>query len=161
MLRLALLLVLSAPVHVIHGDRDIGGIKLGRTTLPQAARLFDGTRHIKREPNSCLVTWPRIGLTVDFGTIGTDPTKPCVGGTAFTVTVTNRLSWRTVVGLRVGDTAARVRALYPHAVHVADGYRLVTRTLCAEVGGGPYPALLARVRAGRVTAIVAQVGICD
>ena len=41
------------------------------------------------------------------------------------------------------------------------GYWLVTRQICAEVGGGVYPGLLARMGAGRVTALVARSSICD
>jgi hypothetical protein len=161
--RLALLLLAAAPVHVVHGDLNVGGVHLGRTTLPQATKLFahDGAHRVRRKPNSCVVTWPRIGLTVNFGTIGTDPTNPCTGGTAFTVTVANRGAWRTVLGLRVGDGTARVHALYPRAPHKPDGFWLVTRRACAEVGGARFPGLLARVRAGKVSALVAQVGICD
>lgn len=159
----------APPVHVVQGDRSMGGVRLGRTTAPAAAILFadDGARRIRRRPNSCLVTWPRIGLTIDFGTIGTDPTNPCTGGTAFAVTITSRAAWRTAVGLAVGDPATRLQRLYPRASRRQDasgpwrGYWLVTRRLCPTVGGGTYPALLARTRDGRVTALVASAGICD
>jgi hypothetical protein len=155
-------------VHVVQGDRSVGGIVLVRTTAPQAAvRLVqDGARRVRKRPNSCLVTWPRIGLTVDFGTLGSDPTNPCKGGVAFTATVTNRAAWRTALGLRIGDTTARLRALYPRAsLHRRlvgqTGYWLVTRRACATVGGFAYPGLLARIRGGRVSALVATVGICE
>jgi hypothetical protein len=150
---------------VIQGDRSIGGIVLGRTTAPRATRRFagEGARRVHHRPNACVVTWRRIGLSVLFGTLGTDPTDPCTGGTAFVVTLTSRAHWRTSVGLRVGDGIARVQALYPRAPRRSEpaGYWLVTRRACAEVGGGAYPALLARVRRGRVSALVATAGICD
>ena len=41
------------------------------------------------------------------------------------------------------------------------GYWLVTRQVCAEVGGGAYPGLLARMRNGRVSALVARSSVCD
>ena len=41
------------------------------------------------------------------------------------------------------------------------GYWLVTRGICAEVGGGSYPGLLARMRNGRVSALVARISVCD
>ena len=80
-------------------------------------------------------------------------------------TVTNRPKWRTALGLRVGDTPARLRSLYPRA-HLRGagedrGYWLVAREVCAEVGGGSYPGLLARVRNGRVSALVARIAVCD
>jgi hypothetical protein len=82
------------------------------------------------------------------------------------VTVTGRSTWRTAVGLRVGDPVARVGALYPQArlrrgFAGDSGYWLVTRQVCAEVGGGSYPGLLARVRAGRISALVARISVCD
>jgi hypothetical protein len=81
------------------------------------------------------------------------------------VTVTGRAAWRTALGLRVGDAVARLRSLYPHARLKGQGfdrgYWLVTRQICAEVGGGSYPGLLARVRSGRVSALVAGISICD
>ena len=82
------------------------------------------------------------------------------------MTVTGRAAWRTAVGLRVGDTAARLRKLYPRArlrtgFAGDSGYWLVTRQVCAEVGGGAYPGLLARMRAGRVSALVARSSVCD
>ena len=75
-------------------------------------------------------------------------------------------AWRTAVGLRVGDSAARLRRLYPRArlrtgLAGDSGYWLVTRQVCAEVGGGAYPGLLARMKGGRVAALVARSSVCD
>lgn len=161
--------VAGKPPHVIQGDHSFGGVKLGRTTAPEAAGIFrgEGKRVVRRRPNSCLVSWPRIGLTVDFGTIGSDPANPCVRGAAFVATVTSRSAWRTAVGLRVGDGVPRLQRLYPRAtLHRGSlgsdaGRWLITRRLCPTVGGAPYPALLARTQRGRVAALVARVGICD
>ena len=85
---------------------------------------------------------------------------------ALIVTVTGRTAWRTAVGLRVGDSAARLRSLYPRArlrtgFAGDSGYWLVTRQMCAEVGGGAYPGLLARMQNGRVSALVARSSVCD
>jgi len=153
---------------VIHADRVVGGVVLGRTTAPQAAIRFEseGPRRVTRGIGSCVVTWPQIGLTVTFGTLGANPPDACREGVAFVATVTSRSHWRTVVGLRVGDNARRVRSFYPRAdLHLAEmrwtGYWLVTRRECAEVGGGSYPGLLARLRGTRVSALVASVGICE
>lgn len=70
-------------------------------------------------------------------------------------------------GLRVGDTTARLWRLYPQASRQTGGYSafrgywLVTRRACAEVGGAPYPGLLARARNGRVTALVVATSACE
>jgi hypothetical protein len=92
--------------------------------------------------------------------------KPCAKGVALIVTVTGRSAWRTAVGLRVGDPVGRLRALYPRArlrngFAGDSGYWLVTRQICAEVGGGVYPGLLARIQRGRVSALVARIAVCD
>jgi hypothetical protein len=155
-------------VFVMQADRVVGGVVLGRTTAPQAAIRFEGEgpRRVTRGPGSCVVTWPQIGLTVTFGTLGVNPPDACREGVAFGATVTSRSRWRTVLGLRVGDSTSRLRALYPLSeLHLAEmsqsGYWLITRRMCAEVGGGTYPGLLARVRGTRVSALVASVGICE
>jgi hypothetical protein len=81
------------------------------------------------------------------------------------LSVTNRPKWRTVLCLRVSDTVARLRSLYPRArlrgTAPERGYWLVTRQICAEVGGGAYPGLLARIRNGRVSALVSRIAVCD
>ncbi len=157
----------AAKPYVIQADRRAGPIRLGSSNFPQVAAVLgsDRTRVARRGPSSCLVTWPRLGLTVDFGLIGSDARDPCKAGGAFVVTVTSRSAWRTAVGLRVGDPVGRLRRLYPFALQRPDsgrsGYWLVTRQICREVGGGAFPGLFARVAAGRVSALVASVSMCD
>ena len=157
----------STPRRVIQGDRSVGPVRLGRATAPDASVRFrdDGVRRLRRRPGSCLVTWPRIGLGVDFGTIGGDPANPCRSGVALVATVTSRAAWRTALSLRVGDSVTRLRRLYGRAALRGSGFDrgwwLVPRHACAEVGGAAYPGLLARVRNGRVAALVARVGVCD
>ena len=159
-------LVLAAPQpqHVIHGDRSAGGIRIARSTPADVKKLF-GTPSTSRvtSSQSCLQSWKGARLAVTFFTF---EGKPCARGVALIVTVIGRAAWRTAVGLRVGDSAARLRTLYPRARlrtgFVGDsGYWLVTRQVCAEVGGGAYPGLLARMKSGRVAALVARSSICD
>jgi hypothetical protein len=159
----------AAPARplVIQGDRAVGGVVLGRTTLPQAAALFSGhgAHRVVRHGSSCVAAWPGLGISVLFATVGTDASNPCVKAAALRATITSRAAWRTAVGLRVGDAVPRLRRLYARAAlhrRAPDaGFWLVPRQVCAEVGGGAYPGLLARVRAGRVTALVARAGVCD
>lgn len=163
---LAALVLATAAPHVIAGDSSFGGLHLGRSTLPQARAAFGAPQTQSKRPNACVATWPRAGLTVRFGTIGSDPTDPCVGGVAFTITVTSRSAWRTSAGLRVGDPVSRIAAAFPHAVlHTRagpeTGYWLVVRKACSLGGNAPYPALLARVAHHRVAAFVGSVSVCD
>jgi hypothetical protein len=154
----------AAPVHVIQGDRSAGGIRIVRSTPADVKRLFGAPSTVRASsPQSCLQSWKGARLAVHFFTF---EGKPCVQGVALIVTVTGRATWRTAVGLRVGDSAARLRTLYPRArlrtgFAGDSGYWLVTRQICAEVGGGSYPGLLARMQRGRVSALVARSSVCD
>jgi hypothetical protein len=155
----------AVPVHVIQGDKSAGGIRIGRSTPPQVRQLFGGPSTVRTTAagSSCVQTWRGARLAVEFFSF---ETKPCIKGVALVVTVTGRAAWRTALGLRVGDTAARVRKLYPRAplksgIPGDNGYWLVTRQICKEVGGGSYPGLLARMKAGKVSALVARIAICE
>jgi hypothetical protein len=152
--------------RVIHADRAVGPIRIARTTASQAIAALPGPHHTVRHRPGCRIAWPALGLAVDFTLIGTDPRDPCVAGIAVVATATSRAAWRTALGLRVGDTVARLRKLYPKARRKpypgeAGGYWLVSRHACEVVGAFPYPGLLGRSKNGRVTALVARTAICD
>lgn len=151
--------------HVIRGDRSAGGILIGRSTPSQVRQLFGAPSAVQTAAmgQTCEESWKGARLVVEFFTF---ETNPCGKGVALVVTVTGRTAWRTTLGLRVGDPAARVRKIYPRAplktgIPGDSGYWLVTRKVCAEVGGGSYPGLLARIRAGRVSAFVSRIAVCD
>lgn len=154
----------ASDVYVIQGDRNAGGIKVGRSTPAEVRRLFGAPSTSRVDSaQSCLQSWKGARLVVNFFTF---EGKPCAKGAALIVTVTGRAAWRTAVGLRVGDPVSRLRTLYPRARlrrgFAGDtGYWLVTRQICAEVGGGQYPGLLARIHRGRVSALVARISVCD
>src|SRR4051794_4660408 len=110
---------------------------------------------------SCRAVWPALGLTVTFLAF---EGHPCLDGAAVQATVTGR-TWLTEKGLRVGATVAEARRLYPAATLERGapfaGLWLVRRRACAEVGGEPFPGLLARLARGRVSALVVTAGVCD
>ena len=155
----------ASPPYVIQGDRAVAGLQIGRGTLADARARFGPTSSVRSRAAGveCDARWSRLGLKLtllDFSG------RACRDGVLIGATVTNRSAWRTAVGLRVGDSVARLTRLYPRArLHPASppwtGYWLVTRRTCAEVGAIPYPGLLARVRDSRVTAIVAGTAPCD
>ena len=155
----------ATPPFVIQGDRAVGGLKIGRGTLADARARFGPASSVRSRASGveCDARWNRIGLKLallDFSG------RACQDGVLVTATITSRSSWRTAVGLRVGDSIARLQRLYPRAsLHPASppwtGYWLVTRRTCAEVGAIPYPGLLARTRNGRVTTLVAGTAPCD
>jgi len=155
----------ASPPYVIQGDRAVGGLQIARGTLAQARQRFGAPSSVRARASGveCNAAWNRIGLRLAFLDFSG---RACQDGVLVTATITSRSAWRTAVGLRVGDSVARIRQLYPRAsLHPASppwtGYWLVTRRTCAEVGAIPYPGLLARVRRGRVTALVAGTAPCD
>ena len=147
-----------APTRVIQGDRVVGGLRVAHATrAPSSGRR----RRRARRGVSCVVTWRGLGARLEFLDF---EGQGCARGVVVVATVTSRSAWRTSVGLRVGDSTTRLRRLFPRAsFHSGSpaGYWLVTRRRCAEAGGGAFPGLLARVRAGRVTALVVTAGVCE
>ena len=155
----------ATPPFVVQGDRAVAGLKIGRGTLADARARFGSPSTVRSRASGveCDARWNRIGLKLTFLDFSD---RACADGVLVTATITSRSSWRTAVGLRVGDSVARLARLYPRAsLHRAaapwTGYWLVTRRTCAEVGAIPYPGLLARVGDGRVTALVAGTAPCD
>jgi hypothetical protein len=155
----------AAPLFVIEGDKKVAGLSIGHA-LPAAARARFGTPSAVHPnlPQACSIRWSGIGVSLVFLDLSTG--KPCKQGVLVTATITSRAAWRTVKGLRVGDSVARLRMLYPAAtLHTGvpgqNGWWLITRHACAEVGGQAFPGLLARVNAGRVSAIVAGTTACE
>jgi hypothetical protein len=147
----------AAPAHVVFGDRSAGGIVMLRTTAPQAAALYGAPATSRARGTSCLRSWPKAGLVVDFLSFGG---PPCTKGVAVTITLTGD-TWRTRRGLFIGDPLIRIHDFFPYATRHADGWWLVTRHACAKVGGTKYPGLLAHVVAGEVRSLVLQAGICE
>jgi hypothetical protein len=155
----------GAPTHVIQADRTIAGLHFGAATPTQAATRFGRPATSRADTSGgCRQSWPRLGLVLLY--LDLYAPRPCTTGRLAGATVTNRPRWRTALGLRVGDTTTRLRALYPRATRHSgyaawNGYWLVTRHVCKEVGGSAYPALLARVRGARVSSLVVNPGVCE
>jgi hypothetical protein len=155
----------ASPPFVVQGDHAVAGLRIGHATLADARERFESPSSVRSRASGveCNVSWNRIGLKLAFLDFSG---RACKDGVLVTATITSRSAWRTAVGLRVGDSVARLGRLYPRAsLHRAappwTGYWLVTRRTCAEVGSLPYPGLLARARNGRVTALVSGTAPCD
>jgi hypothetical protein len=170
MARLAAALVLALAVagsgsavaagpFTIQADHKVGGLAVGSGTRAQAIARFGAPSSQHHGGQSCDVTWKPLGLRISFLDFASDP---CTVGGAVVLTMTSRAHWRTGLGLRVGDSVARVKALYPKAkLHPSEGWWLVPRKSCVETGGQSYPGLLARAHAGHVTALVVTAGVCE
>jgi hypothetical protein len=160
---------LAAPADfTLQADRHIGAFPTNApTSVATRAKVVFGTPTSQRRiaPNQCRLVWRGRGLAMVFLEFDTSK-NPCRTGFFVQATMIGR-AWHTVKGLRVGGSAARLRALYPRAPHVTgsgptDGWWLVTRRACAEVGGQRFPGLLTRMNPrNRVAAFVVQRGVCD
>lgn len=151
--------------YVIQGDTTVAGLRIARADLADARARFGAPSTTRRVQGvECLASWRRLGLVLAF--LELSGGDPCRAGTLVRATVTERGRWRTARGLRKGDSVARLRQLYPKARYRSGfqpwrGWWLVTRRACELGGFEPFPGLLARVRDGRVTAIVVATTACE
>jgi hypothetical protein len=158
--------VLAAPAastpFLIVGDKVVGGVRM-TATLPQARKVLGAQDTTRRVSSSeCQAVWRSRALTLTF--LDLSDGVPCALGAAVrAVAASSR--WHTAKGLRVGQPVARLRALYPaakfHRGAPYQGWWLIVRRTCEEVGRQPYPGLLARSAHSRVAAFVVTVAACE
>jgi hypothetical protein len=151
----------SAPFLIV-SDKVVGGVRM-TATLPQARAVLgapDRTRRVSAR--ECRAVWRPLGLTLTFLDLSNG--APCSRG-ALVIAIATAVQWHTTKGLRVGDSVARLRTLYPGATFFRgapyQGWWLITRRTCAEVGSQPYPGLRARTAHRRVAAFVVGVAACE
>jgi hypothetical protein len=148
----------AAHVFAVRGDAKIGAYAVRADgSLGGALRAFgrpSSTRHTFGR-GTCRAVWARHGLTIDFYNLGGgDACQPRDG--RFSRAFLRGDHWMTTKRLRIGDSAARLRRLYPDAPFRRgepgfwpSGYWLLTRR--SVFGDGTeYPGLLAEVARGRV-----------
>jgi hypothetical protein len=134
------------------------------TSLADVETALGRNDHCSGENNTATVTWPARGIKGEFTTLGAfaDPsghpvTTPASGCQYRDQIQVDRLTataqhWHTRKGLKIGDSLARLRQLYPDATEHDDGWWLHTVRLpwgSSEESGD----LLATVSNGRVTAL--------
>jgi hypothetical protein len=133
-----------------------------------ACRLVNG------EPTLAVASWRSLGVRMTLVTFGGMPrgetgcTRPDLIWISTIRVVGKR--WYTSKTLRIGDSVARLRSLYPHAIATKGvrgwygrGYWLVTRRracigVCGSAKWVTAPVLVAEARDGRVSSIVFVVG---
>lgn len=85
--------------------------------FPRAVRALGAPSHVKNpDIPGCEATWKRLGLRIQFESFGI--AHGCREGKAQSAVVKGhrgRVSWRTQLGLRVGDSFAKLKRLYPDA----------------------------------------------
>jgi len=133
-----------------HFLRDLGRYSAAVQKFGEPGSRTAGTG---RRDNLCVVRWARIGLRMEFGST---PESPCdnsaLGGSTWAGAVLDRGPWRTDKGLRLGDSLARLRRLYPQARYRTGPPRAwLLLFVRGEVGTTVF--LQAKVRGGRVTSL--------
>jgi hypothetical protein len=136
---------------VLRGDVQIGRFLVKRDgTLLGAIRAFGRPSSLKPGGGTCLARWRSLGLSISFYNLGgQDPCKPQYG--YFGQAIINGRQWATAKGLRIGDPASRVRALYAARRVTGAWVWLLTRRSTAGANS-LYAALSAKIYRGRVTA---------
>ena len=154
---LALAVALAFPSYTIRADQSIGPLRVGSATPAQAIAAYGPPSALRRNGTTCIGRWPAASLSLGFISF---EANPCASGILVHAVATGS-RWHTNRGVRIGDSRARLRSLYPRARAHRDGRWLVTRHACAEVGGQAFAGLLARMGDRRVAGFVVTAGICD
>jgi hypothetical protein len=140
------------------GVSSMGSFLRSGASLSRAKAAFGRPTKVRTVSKTyCRAWWRRLGLTVGFSNFGGGP--PCAYGSAQTAKIRGagaRAGWRSGRGLRVGDSTARLRRLYPHAFHRGRAYALAR-------GHSPYgPRSVtwfgAQTRNGKVTSFYLFLG---
>jgi hypothetical protein len=137
----------AATSRVIRGDEWISSFAVKKNgKLGGAVGAFGAPSSTKRGDGTCLVRWSSLGVTITFYNLGGQ--DACGRSTGFfrSATISGR-GWRTSQGLAIGNSLARVRALFPKAERHGTRWWLVSRFTQAT---GRYPGLSASVHGGKV-----------
>ncbi len=145
--------------YVIQGNTQIGSYKLRvDPTLQGAIEVFGTPTRVKRTGpqgwNACAARWAAHGINIWFYNLaGQDSCKPQYGAFG-SATMTDK-RWRTLKGLRIGDTYQKLTRLYSPrhfrgkwAVLVSE----IRRADCSLPKGCLFPMVEAKVMNGRVVA---------
>jgi hypothetical protein len=158
----------SAP-RIAFGDGTIsvGSYRIwGGDVLPTyagAIRAF-GTPSscaFARSATDAIVRWRHLGITAEFTTLGAPPNggDACSEPAAFELDhlVVTGKTITTREGLRVGDPAAKVGKLYPHALpHNSTWWMVIEKNVIGSTF--LYPVVSATIDHGRVSSFVFKIG---
>jgi hypothetical protein len=151
-----------------HGVRALGPYRIRpNPTLGNATRAFGHPSRARRfwGGNGCRVSWPLIGLVIQFANFGGQDACSRRYGLAQSAAIRGDAGkhWRTARGLRIGHALRRLRRSYPSAERHGrvSWWLAIGRTFIGpSCAGGPcpYAVLSASVGSGRVSAFRLWVG---
>lgn len=135
--------------------KRLGPMRLSDPSLARAIAVFGQPSSIKPSGGSdgCRVKWPQRRMTAIFANFGGSNACTRSGGMLQALTIRSR-AWRTLGGLRVGNSTARMHRLYPDA----ELRRGVWELVIAQFGDLPVATVSALPRNGRVAALKLWVG---
>lgn len=136
----------NPPNHI--GVTHLGDWNVGRDPGYPAAVSHLGSPTDVAHPDSpgCKAKWARLGLSIQFESFGGGAN--CSDGFAQKAKILGnhaRESWRTNRGLRVGDSAAKLRQLYPNARKHGTTWWVVYLRHSPFGTGGPLPIIKAHM----------------
>lgn len=136
----------AKPSFVIVRDVSIGGFPRDGNVGRAVALFGEPNAGAKPIYDRCTLRWRRLGLTMNTY-YSQGALNPCSdSGRHVSTTATDR-RWRTSAGLRIGDSASKLRRLYPKAQYQGRGeWWLILRPFA----GVDLPGLSARVKLGRI-----------
>src|SRR5262245_29606867 len=143
----------AAPSQVIQGDVKLGAFAIQSDgSLGGAIRALGAPTSRSRHAAGCKMRWASLGVQILFYNLGgQDPCSNAFGRFGKATVVGS--GWRTSNGLRIGDSLARLRQVFPHSGKHGDWYWLVIRP--SRFGySGHYAGLQAKISSGRVVAFV-------
>lgn len=135
----------------IVGDESIGGFPTDGST-GQALDHFGPPSRRQHFGRGCDVQWRDRGMRTFFAFEGRQD-EPCGRGGWHSSTTVRDPRWTTDRGLKVGDTEARARELYPDLNVSSDG---IATLLSREVNGLLLPSLTAQLKNGRVASLTVR-----
>ncbi|MGD9694471.1 MAG: glucosaminidase domain-containing protein [Thermoleophilia bacterium] len=144
---------LTLPLKLIaaRSGANLGGWALRRRPLADGIRRLGTPASARAAGATCLVRWPALGAAVQVSGPG-DPCSPATATARWARLST--AAWATARGLAVGDSASKLRRLYPAARFRGGRWWLVS----AGTRRSPAPRLRAEVAGGRVTALWVNIG---
>jgi hypothetical protein len=153
----------ARPGGVIRTGR-VGVTRLGSWHV-SASGSYQSARGVFGRPDrervtgqTCDDTWNAVGLRVVFTTFGIrNGCRSMFGQAAWIRGNAGRRPWRTLRGVRVGDTASRVGRLYPGAIRVRGG-RVLVWNRRPPIGTGRLDIVTAHIARGHVTSLELWLG---
>jgi hypothetical protein len=151
-----------------HGVRALGPFRVrSNPTLGSAVRAFGYPLRVRRygRGSGCGVSWPLIGLVIQFANFGGSDACSRRYGYAQSVAIRGEAGrhWRTMRGLRIGQSVRQISRRHPSAErHGRRSWWLVIgRTFIGpscDGGPCPYAVMSAAARAGKVSTFRLWVG---